>query len=235
MNRAVNNKSGFTIIELMLAMTFVSALLIAVAMTVIQIGNIYNRGITVKNVNQIGRSLASELQRSVAGSGVFNINPGVGSRYIVQDWGGRLCVGQYSYIWNYGKDILAGDDLRLNTYASSTDVIRFIKVLDQNASYCDDSTKKVVVADAIELIDIGEHDLALHDFSINTADSASDSRTGQRLYSIEFQLGTNRDGTLLYESDENPVCKIPGEDGADPSYCSVNHFNIVVRAGNTVE
>lgn len=231
----VDRQTGFTIIELMLAMAFVSTLLIAVAMTVIQIGNTYNRGITLKNVNQIGRSVASELQRSITGSAAFNIEPGPGSRYIVQDWGGRLCLGQYTYIWNYGDYIETGDTSRLNTYADSGNTIRLAKVLDQNASYCDDSTKKVVFANAIELIDTGEHNLAIHAFSIKTADTAGDSRTGQQLYSIEFILGTNNQEALLYESESNPICKLTGEDGADPSYCSINRFNIVARAGNTVE
>ena len=79
MNR-VDRQNGFTLIELMLAMAFVSALLIAVAMTVIQIASIYNRGITLKDVNQTGSSVASELQRNIAGSASFNINPGPGSR-----------------------------------------------------------------------------------------------------------------------------------------------------------
>jgi len=235
MNRGVNKKSGFTIIELMLAMAFVSTLLIAVALTVIQIGNTYNRGITLKNVNQVGRSIANELQRSIAGSEEFDIDSGVGSRYIVQDWGGRLCLGQYSYVWNYGNAIQVGDTARLNTYVDSPDTIRFAKVLDQDSSYCDDSSKKIELNDAIELVDAGENDLAIHDFLISTTDSAGDSKTGQRLYSIEFKIGTNTIDTLNYVSDNNPTCKLSGESGADPSYCSINMFNIVVRAGNTVE
>jgi len=179
MNRGVNKKSGFTIIELMLAMAFVSTLLIAVALTVIQIGNTYNRGITLKNVNQVGRSIANELQRSIAGSEEFDIDSGVGSRYIVQDWGGRLCLGQYSYVWNYGNAIQVGDTARLNTYVDSPDTIRFAKVLDQDSSYCDDSSKKIELNDAIELVDAGENDLAIHDFLISTTDSAGDSKTGK--------------------------------------------------------
>ncbi|MFZ2125148.1 MAG: prepilin-type N-terminal cleavage/methylation domain-containing protein [Candidatus Saccharimonadales bacterium] len=238
MNHVVNKKAGFTIIELMLAMAFVATLLVAVAMTVIQIGNTYNRGITFKNVNQIGRSISSEVQRSIIGVQAFDL----GTRYIQQGepgnyWGGRLCTGQYTYIWNYGKAIQAGDISRLNTYAGgSTKTIRFIKVPDSNASYCQDVSKKAVLADSIELLTVGpntpEYDLALHSFSIITSATATDVKTGQQLYSIEFLVGTNNSDALSLDYQS---CKLPGEDGADPSYCSVSRFNVLARAGNTVK
>lgn len=92
-----HNKRGFTLIELMLAMTFVSALLLAIAMTVIQISNVYTRGLTLKEVNQAGRTISTELKRGISQSAPFAVP---GPKYVVQPWGGRLCVGQYSYIWN---------------------------------------------------------------------------------------------------------------------------------------
>jgi type II secretory pathway pseudopilin PulG len=238
MNHVVNKNAGFTIVELMFAMAFVATLLIAVAMTVIQIGNTYNRGITFKNVNQIGRSISSEVQRSIIGAQAFDLS----TRYIEQGepgnyWGGRLCTGQFTYIWNYGKAIQAGDVSRLNTYAGgSTKTIRFVKVPDSNASYCQDVSKKVVLADSVELLTVGqntpEYDLALHSFSITTSATATDEKTGQRLYSIEFLIGTNKAGTL---ADDYQSCRLADEDGADPSYCSVSRFNVLARAGNTVK
>jgi hypothetical protein len=249
-------------------MGFVAALLIAIAMTVIQIGNIYNRGLTLKEVNQAGRSIAGELQRSIAASNPFKFNAdqGAGSqylkdkvginelkRYIPLDWGGRLCVGQYSYIWNYGKAIQAGDTSKLNVYSDSDNTIRFIKVLDPTSTYCTETNKKIEpTAQPIELLDSSQHDLAIHYFKITTTaddlttplineDTAFDSNTGQRLYSIEFLIGTNDWGTLpdgsgsdstLTGSLDTTACKPPSELGADPSYCSVSQFDIVARAGN---
>jgi hypothetical protein len=233
MNHA-DKKLGFTLIELMLAMGFVSALLIAIAMTVIQIGNIYNKGLTLKEVNQAGRSLASELQKSIAQSSPFDVIQGAGSRYIAQNWGGRLCIGQYSYIWNYGSAIKTGDTARLNTYSDSRNEIRFVKVSDSNASYCTASMKKVDTASATELLNVGEHDLAVHSFVISAAPSAGDQKTGQQLYSIEFIIGTN-DQLALTNISGAVACKAPSQPGADPSYCSVNKFDIVALAGNSVQ
>jgi len=231
-------KKGFTIIELMLAMAFVSALLLAIAMTVIQIGNTYNRGITYKSVNTAGSALANELQRAMNSSSVFDISidgDGNGSHYVKKAWGGRLCLGQYSYIWNYGSAIESGSS-NLNKYSDpdSAKTISFIKVLDPSSSYCADSGSRIALSGAVEILDVGQSDLAVHNFSINSDVSAYDSRTRQRLYSISFLIGTN-DQQALTGSYNGTTCRTANDADSNPSYCAVNQFDIVVRAGNTAQ
>jgi prepilin-type N-terminal cleavage/methylation domain-containing protein len=234
----VDKRRGFTLIELMLAMSFISLLLIAITLTILQISSIYNRGITLKEVNAAGRTLGSELQRSIAETDPFSIESGAGSRYILQgDWGGRLCLGQYSYIWNFGKALVANDSSRLNLYADAANTpVHFAKVLDPDASYCSQVAKKVDPATSVELLDVGDHDLAIHSFVISSAATANDSKTRQRLYTIDFVIGTNDQVALAYDTSSGEAsCKPPSAPGADPSYCSVNKFSIVARAGNTVQ
>lgn len=244
MNRVARLKrSAFTIIELMLAMAFVSFLLLAVAMTVIQIANIYNRGLTIKEVNQAGSAISSELQRSVANSLPFNIDSS--DSYIKEDFGGRLCTGQFSYIWNYGdsissqsnpKDIKKGgkkpkDDIYI--YDNNVDkTVRFVKVLDPGGSYCKNPKEDINYDDSVELLDVGEHNLAIHEFQIEAPKTAFDGATGQQLYSISFLIGTN---DQLAIDSQYMNCKPPSESGADPTYCYINQFEIVARAGNSVE
>ncbi len=232
-----NRKNGFTLVELMLAMGFVSALLLAIAMTVIQIGNIYNTGITYKSVNQAGGSIASQLLRDINSSPPFDL-PGTNPVHYVssmaEPWGGRLCTGQYSYIWNYGDAIITGDQSRLNLYSgtNSTIPINFIKVADSTSSYCTyaTTTKKLInMADAVELLDVGKNNLAIHDFSITS--SAFDDSTNQRIYNISFLIGTNEKDTL--DASSGPIkCRLPDDVKSDPTYCAVNQFDIVARAGN---
>jgi stage V sporulation protein AE len=90
----------------------------------------------IKEVNQIGRSLTTDLQKTISAGSPFDID-GSSSRFVTKDsWGGRLCVGQYSYIWNYGSAIFAGDVSHIYLYEdSNTDFPRFVKVIDPNASY----------------------------------------------------------------------------------------------------
>jgi type II secretory pathway pseudopilin PulG len=237
MNR-VAKKQGFTIIELMLAMGFVSVLLVAVAMTVIQVSNIYNRGITLKDVNQAGRAISTELQNSITNTSSFSVDTAApGSKYIRQSWGGRLCIGQYSYIWNYGANIAAGNPASLNNYSDSSNLIRFVRAVDANSRYCTAVAgvyPSVPFADAAELLDKGQHNLAIHSFDISALASAGDTKTGQQLYSIQFLIGTNNQSALTGTLGST-TCRPPNDVNADPSYCSVNAFSIVARSGNVVE
>lgn len=232
MSRTSNH--GFTLVELMLAMGFVSALLLAIAMTVIQIGNIYNRGITFKNANQVGGSIANELQRGIANVNSFDVTPN-GPNYIQKVESGRLCTGRYSYVWNYGRYIKSpGSNYIKYTSPDANTKIYFAKVSDPNSLVC---TKvgtvypDIVRSTAIELINAGQYDLAVHEFDITSyPDTMSDNTTGQQLYSIEFTMGTN--DQLAFNAGTTD-CSVSGTN-ANPTYCSVNKFNILARAGNKV-
>lgn len=124
------NRKGFTIIELMLAMGFLSALLVTIAFLVIQITGIYQKGLSLRAVSAEGKQLIDEFTRVVAGSPIpaEAIMPETNDRAAVQkaikryffsrngsdsnsrtvQHSGTFCTGSYSYIWNtryaYGED-----------------------------------------------------------------------------------------------------------------------------------
>lgn len=231
MNQQRNIHHGFTIIELMLAMSFVAMLLLAIAMTTIQIGNIYNKGITLKQVNQAGRSLSDELQRTLAASSAIDVSDTATSRYQKQPGGGRLCMGRYTYVWNNGKALAGGPGAPavVNEYAPpATGDIRFAKVVDTGASLCQDMSKKIVQEDATELLSEGDRNLVVHDFTLRQT-IPTDPVTGQALYAITLTLGTNEREQL---ATGDTSCKPPAEAGGDTTYCAVNTFDIIARAGN---
>lgn len=66
MSRVYKKQSGFTMVELMLAMAFVAVLLILIAVSIIYISRIYNKGITIRELNQVGRTVSDDLLRSVS-------------------------------------------------------------------------------------------------------------------------------------------------------------------------
>ena len=226
---------GFTIIELMLSMSFIAILLIAVAMTTIQISNIYTKGITLREVNQAGRRLTDEFQRGIAASVPFDVTPKVdaspataASKYVVRGGGGRLCLGAHTYAWNYGKALVGPVGNVFNRYdGGDSTQIRFVKVADAGGALCTDPTLNIPKAQASELLTSGDRDLVLHDFTI--AKTQDDTSFGQSLYAISFVLGTN-DREQLITGDAS--CKPPSEGVGDEDYCSVNRFEIVARAGN---
>lgn len=231
----INKRTGFTLIELMLAMTFISVLLVAIAMTTIQISNIYEKGITLREVNQAGRSVSTDLQQNIASSVPFDVTPKSDnspatqtSRYVVRSGGGRLCLGNYSYVWNYGSALAGGPGAPAiyNKYDDNTSV-QFAKVQDAGGSLCSDVNTIVVRAKANELLTSGDRQLVLHAFTITQ--TSNDPNTNQALYAITMVIGTNDRQQLTADSTS---CKPPSAGVGDENYCSVNEWDVIARAGN---
>lgn len=225
-----DNQKGFTIVELLLAMAFVSALLLAVALTAMQVTSIYHKGVTLKSVNQAGTAIGAELQRSISSSISFD----KATNYVENNnvsgvkVGGRLCLGQYTYIWNRGVEVQNGTEV--NKY-SGTGKIYFIKVYDPTAKYCFPPANGLIdPADATELLnsDNGKNPLLLAVYDFALADPIKDATINQRLYNIQFTLGTSDAKALNTRFDE---CKVSGV-GEDFTYCFVNKFDIIARSGN---
>ncbi len=230
---------GFTIIELTLAMAFVSMLLIAITMTAIQMANIYTKGVTLKQVNQLGSSLSQDIQSSLNSSSPLVI-ASEGGDFIqmrapdsTDIAGGRICTGQKSYLWNTGKYM----NTPVNEYETGDDILRFVKVDDKSKSYCANREKKVVQSDATELIVDGERDIAIHSLLIKEV--AQDTVLQQGLYYVTLQIGTNdplslgttttADGMI---SSVDASCKPPSDENSVKDYCAVNKFEFTARAGN---
>lgn len=70
------NEKGFTLIELMLAMTFFSFILLFVTTGFIIVNRAYNKGLTVKLVQDEGRGLIEELTREIRTAGDSGVNVG---------------------------------------------------------------------------------------------------------------------------------------------------------------
>lgn len=225
MNRN-NRRAGFTLIELMLAMTFISMLLLAIALTTIQLSNMYTKGVTLKSVNEAGRSVGAALQRDVASSRPFDVTPGnEGAQLITNAGTGRLCMGQISYAWTYGENIVDESDV---IRYDDDGIVRLARVTDPGQLICNDIDTPVERSRATELLVSSDSlELALHELSI--VSSASDSLTGQALYNIKFIVGTN-DQEALASGDAS--CQPPNQEESNWQFCAVNVFNIVARAGN---
>lgn len=231
-----DNNKGFTLIELMIAMTFIAILLVAIAMTTVQISAIYNKGITLREVNQAGRAISEDLQRSIASTVPFDVTPQVdtspetaASKYVKRDGGGRLCLGRYTYAWNYGNaiDKVTGAPAIYNKYAGSDNPVRFAKIFDPSGALCANAGSTVAPANATEMLSDGDRDLVIHDFKVTS--NSSDLVTGQAIYAITFVVGTN-DNEQLETNDMS--CKPPSDGVGYEDYCAVNQFEIIARAGN---
>lgn len=239
-----DNAQGFTLVELMLSMAFIGALLIAVAMTSMQIMHTYTKGLTIREANQTGRAISEDIQRTVATSAPFKVDPirtGApsealdqnyrDSKYIQVSGGGRLCTGSYTYAWNYGKTKeLSGDTGApsvYNTYQDSTDLVRFVKVNDAGGTLCSDTSKRIIKSQARELLSAGDRNLAVQQFAITPG--AESEASGQALYAVSLTLGTNDQAQL---NAATGTCLPPKQGSGNEDFCAINQFDIVVRAGN---
>ena len=66
--KLTKTKNGFTIIEFLLAMSFFSTLLISIAFLISYLTVTYQKGITIKNVNSVGRHIVREISDAIAAS-----------------------------------------------------------------------------------------------------------------------------------------------------------------------
>lgn len=236
----VRAASGFTIIELLLAMTFVSLLLMAIALTVMQIAATYNKGLTLRAVDEAGRIVTTDIKRAISSDRPLDIGEaGEGGAHFRLQYneapgaaaladGGRLCVGSYSYLWNKGEALSRG--VEVNRYQDSTKTIRLVKVRDSGALLCNDLTRQATLADATELLE-GDRQLALHSFKIEPfADNAG---LQQAIYGITLEIGTSDQSELISTIDTR--CKSPGDGVSQNEFCAVNKFEFTARAGNRGE
>lgn len=228
--------TGFTLVELMIAMAFVSLLLLAIAAAIMQVGAIYSKGTTMKSVNQAGRVVVTDMKRVIGGSQPFD----VAIAYRPHDYyqgaqdapdydGGRLCTGTYSYIWNIGKYINTDEPrAQVNRYAGadSERPLRLVRVHDNGGSYCEGAaTGAIQPGGAVELLSDGN--LAVQGFTIERV--TDNIATGMALYSMKILISdANQDAIDTIDN----TCKPPSEDTVAQNYCAVNEFTFTARAGN---
>lgn len=232
--RAKSNR-GFTLVELMLAMSFLSMLLLAIALLIIQIVSIYTKGVTLGAVDQAGQIVSSEIQRTLNESSaddikIVKISDNVGKTQT----GIRICNGTISYVTNFAT-VYNNDNLKkyANKYqdSGSTD-IRFVKVNDSGASLCQQlgSGEYPNVSQGTELLAGIERDVLIHAMYVISNDVGS-----QSIYTIHMVIGTGDQTEIANATDAGYIdgtasCKPPSDNNRD--FCAINQFEFTARAGN---
>ncbi len=223
---------GFTLVELNLSVMFVALLILGIAMTTIQVTRMYQKGVTVKAVNQVGRDVVEQMRRDFAAASpravVFALdNPS----------SGRICLGGVSYLYNSAANLTSGSaDGIYNEDVTPSHKLTLVRVEDRSGVYCQtDASGEFEVknlqsgATYTELLEADAVPLAVHRLS---AEAYMDSNTGsglhQALYSIGITLGTNEAGTV---DDADVTCEPPTKSQANFDNCFVSEFKTVVRAG----
>ncbi|MFV0484721.1 MAG: type II secretion system protein [Candidatus Saccharimonadales bacterium] len=255
-------KKGFTIIELMLAMLFLSMLLVTIALLIVQITGIYQKGLSLRAVSSSGKQLIDEFTRVVGGSPLgqsimpassskSDIDKAVQQYYVSNPIGGTLqhsgtfCTGSYSYIWNTWYSMVDGQGQKLSVNGKE---YRLARIMDATRDVCAQAngTKsglnnvrqvniRVADAEPIELLNSDESDLILYNFTVFPA--TQQTLTGQSFYSATFILATIRGGVDIQTSGD--FCEVDDSEtlglSSDFNYCAVNKFNFAMRATGYAE
>ncbi len=169
-------RRGFTISEITISMAFVSLLLIAIAGLIVYCITLYQKGLTLRAVNNTGLEIVDELTRALSSSQNNSTSnywyQKTGSAYLankdyqevsnVPYWG-IFCTGTYSYAWNtgyvlnntyrrtrYGDYFAASNRLTVSVAGTSYTNFRLLRINDSDRELCasisGDSTPNIASA-----------------------------------------------------------------------------------------
>jgi type II secretory pathway pseudopilin PulG len=214
-----NKQRGFTLIELNLAMVFVSMLLIATIATSIFAGKLYQKGIALKTVNQTSRQLIDQMRRDIMAS---DSEP----KFAKNSNSFRLCMPTVAYVFSTASTFNDGKNVK---YQSSSKPVYAARVTSTNAAnFCNPPYNSPSEASSKELLPQDSIPIAVHDMAFShqaMGGGDSEYKMTQRIYSMSLTIGTNEKNTV----ETNNTCKPPTNNQANFDLCSVREFTTLIR------
>ena len=235
----VTRQKGFTIIELTLSMAFVSVLLLAIVMTSIQAGRIYNKGVVLESVNQASRDIGDSIRRDFMQSDAAHVSRTEEPESVIilseggQPKSGRFCLGGYSYLWNYPSVLeaaLAGESVSGPVVRRGDTIINFVRVVDDGGSFCassDGNYETNIGADRQLMSMLDEKGdqgvvLAIHELGIEPV--LANSNSSEALFRVNYTIGTSAQAEI-----NGQQCRPPADSSANDQFCAINQFEMIVR------
>ena len=127
------SSDGFTIIELMIAITILSVLLLMSSVVLTGVGNLFYKGVNMSNVQDVNRNIIADVTSSIQFSGsVLNNGAGISSP-VVGNYNGNVidayCFGttRYSFVagsqaFNNWPHVLWKDSMQSNSTCYPLDI-----------------------------------------------------------------------------------------------------------------
>lgn len=232
-----HSRAGFTIIELTLAMLFVTFLLIFCATTLVQVLRMYDKGSAIKQMNQASRLINDELARAIrsASDGASITYPSGG----VFD---RICINDSMYVWNVLYD--AGANPYPAAAAARNQVAgRPIGMMKLTLTSSGERAA-CTAAGALTRGALRDGESEILGGSARIAQAAIDRTSDGRVYILDFRIGTylstemsltptNRTVTPSKQEPADVEVKCPPGDAGN--YCFVNDMQLMVYAANVKE
>lgn len=216
MTQRVKSMSGFTLVELMLALAFVGFVMIFAITTIIQVMSTYNKGLAVKEINQTARAVTEDMTRII-----HSLNPyGIVVSPLTDPSGskGRMCMNGVSYVWNFTNS-------STNTYTDNSRVT-FARVDDPGSSLCVAVAGVYPQVDRTKATELITDRVWVHQLTVTPS-------SGGAFYDIFIQLSTSDDVTepvLTYDlTNPDPVQRVKCKGGSGGQFCSVANFATTVN------
>jgi len=205
MTRHTKKQSGFTLIELLIALAFVAFIIMFAVTTVIQIMQTYNKGLSVKQISQAGRTTLEDISRylQTADPGAVNVSALAN---------GRVCLGGVSYVWN----LYNASGSSINKYTDNSP-ITFTRVNDSASAMCNNGGGSYPAVPKTQATDI----LAANIWVIGVTITAPS--VGNPLVDITVKLAVANDPAL-----SGGACTQGGTNG---QFCATSNFSTTVITG----
>ena len=240
-----HKKGGFTLIELMLAMSFVALLLLAIAMILIHSGNLYSRGLTLRAINQASRDLSDVLRRDFLQANAGKVSRQTAdeqqSVIVVRAGGevrsGRFCLGDYSYVWNTPKvvagEVPVGPGVVVESGGPNAGkAINFVRAIDPDGALCKEDAATGKLPDSVHHASLSHllkpaqtNDVILTVHALGVRRLAYDG-VSSGLFAVTLTLGTSQ---LESIDTANGNCKPPADGQANINFCAINNFEFIMR------
>lgn len=224
-------QAGFTLVELTIAVAFIGILLLAVVTTALALGHTYQRGTTMRDVNQAGREVMDSMRRDIAASSPSQLKVLLLPNAVNPETA-RVCTGSASYLINFASHLNSGSGqvIRAGT-SSSSEAVRLMRVVDGGSANCTVASNgqyglTVQGTNPQEMLNAqqegGSNNVAVHYLQLSPIGNDDESK----LYRLTLRIGTNDVDTT---TDER--CRSPQEDNENFDYCALYDFETIIRAG----
>jgi len=186
--RRKQSQAGFTIVELTLAMVFVAFILIFTALTIVQMLRTYDKAISMKQINQAGRTITDDVSRVMRAQLPTTVDTS-------QVSAGLFCVGTTVYQWNPlfpGTPLASSNPVPGNANAISGPATTGPMMIKKTRTNQNGPCTPGEVNNPANIVAGSESALLSHRTRVIWADAQSNS--GGRLVTLTFIIGThNRD------------------------------------------
>jgi prepilin-type N-terminal cleavage/methylation domain-containing protein len=119
----IKNHKGFTVLELIIATTVFSVMLLLTTTGMIQIGRVYYKGLITSKTQETARSISEEIVRTVQFGGDAQLVPGATANFgglVAQS----VCMNNIRYTYSIDRRLAADTTARTSRHVLWLDVIR---------------------------------------------------------------------------------------------------------------